>query len=55
MKSLCGNGKPIQQGVLTAEEAMRYVLSLPVFTLVRGIDSREVLRQNIAIARRFVP
>lgn len=55
MKSLCGNGKPIQQGILTAEEAMRYVLSLPVSTLVSGIDSREVLRQNIAIARRFVP
>lgn len=55
MKYLCGNGKPIQQGVLTAEEAMRYVLSLPVSTLVSGIDSREVLRQNIAIARRFVP
>lgn len=34
---------------------MRYVLSLPVSTLVSGIDSREVLRQNLAIARRFVP
>jgi predicted aldo/keto reductase-like oxidoreductase len=55
MKSLCGNGKPIQQGILTAEEAMRYVLSLPVSTLVSGIDSREVLHQNLAIARRFVP
>ena len=55
MKSLCGNGKPIQQGILTAEEAMRYVLSLPVSTLVSGIDSLEVLRQNLAIARRFVP
>ena len=55
MKSLCGNGKPIQQGILTAEEAMRYVLSLPVSTLVSGIDSREVLHQNMAIARRFVP
>lgn len=55
MKSFCGNGKPIQQGILTAEEAMRYVLSLPVSTLVSGIDSREVLRQNLAIARRFVP
>jgi len=55
MKSLCGNGKPIKQGILTVEEAMRYVLSLPVSTLVSGIDSREVLRQNLAIARRFVP
>jgi len=34
---------------------MRYVLSLPVSTLVSGIDSRAVLRQNLAIARRFVP
>jgi aryl-alcohol dehydrogenase-like predicted oxidoreductase len=55
MKSLCGNGKPIKQGILAVEEAMRYVLSLPVSTLVSGIDSREVLRQNLAIARRFVP
>jgi aryl-alcohol dehydrogenase-like predicted oxidoreductase len=55
MKSLCGNANPITKGILTAEEAMRYVLSLPVSTLVSGIDSREVLRQNLAIARRFVP
>ena len=55
MKSLCGNGKPIKQGILTIEEAMRYTLSLPVSTLVSGIDSREVLRQNLSIARRFVP
>ncbi|THI82936.1 MAG: aldo/keto reductase [Nitrospira sp. CG24A] len=55
MKSLCGKGKPITQGILTVEEAMRYVWSLPVATLVSGIDSREVLRQNLAIARRFVP
>lgn len=55
MKSLCGKGRPITQGILTVEEAMRYVLSLPVSTLVSGIDSREVLRQNLAIVRRFVP
>lgn len=55
MKSLCGKGEPIKQGVVTVEEAIRYVLSLPIATLVSGIDSREVLRQNLAIARRFVP
>ena len=55
MKSLFGNGEPIKQGILTAEEAMRYTLSLPVSTLVSGIDSREVLRQNLDIAQRFVP
>jgi len=55
MKSLCGNSEPIRQGILTVEEAMRYTLSLPVCTLVSGIDSREVLRQNLAIAKRFTP
>jgi len=55
MKSLCGHGKPIEQGLLTVEEAMRYTLSLPVSTLVSGINSREVLHQNLAIARRFAP
>jgi predicted aldo/keto reductase-like oxidoreductase len=55
MKSLCGKGEPIKNGVVTVEEAIRYVLSLPIATLVSGIDSREVLRQNVAIVRRFVP
>ena len=55
MKSLCGNGKPVAGGLVTAEEAIRYTLSLPVSTLVSGIDSVEVLRQNVGIVRRFVP
>jgi len=55
MKAMSGNGDPIRHGVLTAEEALRYVLSLPVATIVTGIDSREVLRQNVAIVRRFTP
>jgi aryl-alcohol dehydrogenase-like predicted oxidoreductase len=55
MKTLSGNGEPIRQGVISAEEALRYVLSLPVATVVSGIDSRDVLRQNLDIARRFVP
>lgn len=55
MKSLCGRGEPIKRGLVTVEEAIRYVLSLPIATLVSGIDSREVLHQNLAIARRFAP
>jgi aryl-alcohol dehydrogenase-like predicted oxidoreductase len=55
MKTLSGNGEPIKQGVLTAEEALRYVLSLPVATIVSGIDSRQVLQQNLTIVRRFKP
>jgi hypothetical protein len=31
------------------------VLSLPIASLVSGIDSREVLNQNLDIVRRFTP
>lgn len=55
MKSLSGNAEPIKQGVVTPEEALRYVLSLPVASVVSGIDSRDVLKQNLAILRRFTP
>jgi uncharacterized protein len=55
MKTLGGNGEVIKQGIVTAEECLRYALSLPIAAIVSGIDSVEVLRQNIAIAQRFVP
>ncbi|MCC7215079.1 MAG: aldo/keto reductase [Nitrospira sp.] len=55
MKSLSGNAEPIKQGIVTPEEAIRYVLSLPIVSLVSGIDSPQVLRQNLDIARRFRP
>ncbi|WP_455378626.1 aldo/keto reductase [Petrachloros mirabilis] len=55
MKSLSGNAEPIKQGIVTSEEAIRYVLSLPIASLVSGIDSREVLKQNLEIAQRFAP
>ena len=55
MKSLSGNAEPIKQGLVTPEEAIRYVLSLPIATLVSGIDSRQVLQQNLDIVRRFAP
>ncbi len=55
MKSLSGNAEPIKQGIVSPEEAIRYVLSLPIASLVSGIDSREVLAQNLEIARRFTP
>jgi aryl-alcohol dehydrogenase-like predicted oxidoreductase len=55
MKSLGGNGQPITQGIVTVAEALRYAMSLPVATTISGIDSLAVLRQNLAIARGFVP
>lgn len=55
MKSLTGNAEPIKQGIVKPEEAIRYVLSLPIASLVSGIDSPQVLKQNLDIARRFTP
>jgi aryl-alcohol dehydrogenase-like predicted oxidoreductase len=55
MKSMGGDGRPVLKGVITAEEALRYAMSLPVATTISGIDSPEVLRQNLAVARGFTP
>jgi aryl-alcohol dehydrogenase-like predicted oxidoreductase len=55
MKTLNGNGDAVRQGLVSVEEALRYALSLPVASVVSGIDSMEVLRQNLDIARRFTP
>lgn len=56
MKGLASqNGRLVRELGLTAEVCRRYVLSLPVTTLVCGITSRENLRQDIAIARNFKP
>ncbi|HEY8551414.1 MAG TPA: aldo/keto reductase [Vicinamibacterales bacterium] len=55
MKSLGGDGRAVKAGVLTAEEALAYALSLPVATVVSGIDSEKVLRQNLRVAQGFRP
>jgi uncharacterized protein len=55
MKSLGGDGQPLLHGVVGPEEALRYAMSLPVATTISGIDSLAVLRQNVAVARGFVP
>ena len=55
MKSMGGSGEMVNQGAVTPEEALRYAMSLPVSTTISGIDSTDVLRQNLAIARDFQP
>jgi aryl-alcohol dehydrogenase-like predicted oxidoreductase len=55
MKPLNGHGEPIKTGALTAEEALRYAMSLPVTTTITGIDSLDVLHQNLRIAQNFKP
>jgi aryl-alcohol dehydrogenase-like predicted oxidoreductase len=55
MKSLSGDGRQVKEKVVTAEEALRYAMSLPVATTVSGIDSMKVLRQNLRVAQGFRP
>jgi aryl-alcohol dehydrogenase-like predicted oxidoreductase len=53
MKSMGGSGEIVRHGVVTAEEALRYAMSLPVAVTISGIESVDVLKQNLAVARGF--
>ena len=55
MKSMGGEGVPVKQRAVAAKDALRYAMSLPVAVTVSGIDSAKVLRQNISVARGFLP
>jgi len=47
--------KATRPGTLTMKEAMRYVLSQPVSTVIVGVDSVAQLEENVSIARAFTP
>jgi predicted aldo/keto reductase-like oxidoreductase len=55
MKSLGGNAQIITKAGVPVKDALSYVFSLPVSTLVSGIDSEQVLDQNLKIVREFQP
>ena len=55
MKPMGGTAAAIRQSVLTAEEALRYAMSLPVTVTITGMDSLAVLHQNLRVARGFRP
>lgn len=55
MKSMGGSGDMVKASAVTAEEALRYALSLPVATVVSGIPSERTLQQNLKVARGFTP
>ncbi len=60
MKSLGGGtadkgGRLVAEKVCTVEEAIRYALSQSISALVVGIDSMQVLKQDLEIARNFRP
>jgi hypothetical protein len=55
MKPMSGSGPAIKKSVLTAEESLRYAMSLPVTTTITGMEKSDVLEQNLAIAAGFEP
>lgn len=55
MKPFNGHGDPVLKGAITAEEALRYAMSLPVTTTITGMGKSFVLQQNLKIARNFKP
>jgi uncharacterized protein len=55
MKSLGGSGEIAVNGGVSAEEGLRYAMSLPVATTISGMDSIAILEQNLRVARGFQP
>lgn len=54
MKPLA-EGHIAKQGIATAEECLRYAMSLPVSVVITGCESVERLQQALRIARGFRP
>jgi uncharacterized protein len=55
-KSMSGAGESIVRGALTPTEALSYAMSVPgVSTTVSGMESMEVLDQNLEILSNFKP
>src|SRR5882724_10187260 len=55
MKSMGGTAWAVKNGVVKAEELLRYAMSLPVATTICGMDTLEVLHQNLRVVRGFKP
>ncbi len=56
MKTLGGTpGHLAQSGALSAADCMRYVMNLPIASVVSGMDTMAHLRANLAIAKAFEP
>jgi len=55
MKPISGHGDPVQSGIFTAEELLRYAMSLPVATTITGVEKLDILEQNLTVAQGFTP
>jgi len=53
MKPIGGHGEPVQKGVFTAAELLRYSMSLRVATTITGVSKPHILDQNLQIAQGF--
>lgn len=54
MKPLA-EGRIVEQGIASAQECLRYAMSLPVSVVVTGCESEERLVQALEVARGFQP
>lgn len=54
MKTMA-SGHVLRADVTTPEQALRYIWSQPVSTIVSGMESEELLEANVATARAFAP
>lgn len=55
MKTLGGDARAIKDGLVTSEEALRYALSLPITSVISGIDTMAWLEKNTRLAASFKP
>lgn len=50
-----GMGRLGRSGIATPVEGLRYAMSLPVATVVSGIDSLKILEENLRLFHHFTP
>jgi predicted aldo/keto reductase-like oxidoreductase len=55
MKPICGTAEAVKQGLIGAEEMLRYAMSLPVTTTITGMDKVDIARQALRVAQNFRP
>jgi aryl-alcohol dehydrogenase-like predicted oxidoreductase len=55
MKSMGGDARVVREGKLTAEQALRFALSLPMTSLMVGMKSLDNLRANLKTVQNFQP
>jgi predicted aldo/keto reductase-like oxidoreductase len=52
MKTAAG-GRILESGAANVEECLRYAMSIPVTTVVSGMNTLEMLKENLAVAKGF--